>query len=236
MNVDKIEDVTNLRFRPEEERYDEFDVDDHLIKDFDVNECLEVCSSTKEIKDELKNHRVIKKTLNKEFSAEDYYIFHALRESENDHVVSYKQFISICSGIVMSKYRTQVFDESMEQYRRVSQKDKIAPMNPKYINRLAEKQGINRTSQLYWLFLPGFENLYHLYPGEVLAISYYRINDMGIGNMNDFKVVAGKAEYNDFDIENSDIKEQFLRSYKELKKDSTEDFYKQLVTMLKVSA
>nr|BCO17115.1 nucleocapsid protein [Pear chlorotic leaf spot-associated virus] len=167
----KADDIT---FKPERGGTDKYDVVTYLKMDFNFKQCLNVCTSTKELRDFLKTGGQMSYTLqNKAKNSILFSILRGVKPSADNYILSLNRFVSICSATVVYNSYGQAFDWTSNTYQAAPNLNKMV-ISESHINRLAETIGIKKDSHIYWLWLPGFENLFDLYPCETIAMAAWR--------------------------------------------------------------
>jgi len=190
----------------------------------DLIDCLDVCVASKELKENLKTQTCIKRSL--KLGTVDsvvFYIFFNFQKSDCVTAMSFGRFIAMCSGSILLRTQGEYYSIKEKKYIKTldgkTLTKEIAPSN--YMNRLAEKQGIPSSSRLYWLYLPGMENLVSLYPAEVIAICAYRaINadkvKLAGSPVDSLRSVAGRMRALGIGLNDSGLSEMIVKYYGEL--------------------
>nr|WGG93567.1 nucleoprotein [Callicarpa mosaic-associated virus 2] len=209
-----ILDCTNIRFNSETST-DNYSLMAHLNSKPDVTQCVQVCSATKELKMRMKESSIIKYNLKLDGVATEFILVHSLKQNKDAHIMSINRFISICSGAIFVKINNERFDWDTKKYVK-TKTPMIGSVPEDSINRLAESIGISRDSRLYWIYLPGVENLFDLCPYEVIAICSWRALNPEKSKMTGDSVEMLKSLSNKFAKRNvtlEDFQEGMLIDY-----------------------
>jgi len=199
------------------------DISKFIFQRPSLNDCLEICVASKEMKATLKEKLCIKRTMMVNGQNVVFYVFQHFQTSDCVTAMSFGRFIAMCSGTVMLRTLGEYYNISDKRYTNVFNNSvlikEVAPMD--YMNRLAEKQGIPRTSRLYWLYLPGMENLVSMYPAEVIAICAYRALNtdrvkLSGSPVDSLRSVAGKMRAIGINLTDAGLSDKILVYYREL--------------------
>ncbi|BCK60944.1 putative nucleocapsid protein [Chrysanthemum mosaic-associated virus] len=173
VSLDAIVDAKSAIFKPDDKKEDNFDLYTHFRLGIQVSDCEQVCSSTKEIKSLAKEKSLVKREVVGLKGSFTYYLVHSLKSSPDNYVMSPNRFFSICSATLTASQFGLYYDWNKKSYVKTTKSKEGVSMY--CINRLAEKIGICKSSILYWLYLPGCENCFDMYPEEIIAICSWKV-------------------------------------------------------------
>lgn len=189
----------------------EFDVKSFLQMGLDLEDCYNVTLASKEFKDAVKQRTLVTRKIRCLSGDIIFHIIYNLGYSSDSHVVSCNRFLAMCSGVVALHAIKESYSEVSSNYKTI--KDALPVGNG--INRLAEKIGIPRDSRLYWLYCVGVENLYPIFPYEVLAIVSWKILNTEKSGLKGTNYELTKSITNQYsrmlvDLEDSRIKKYYM--------------------------
>ncbi|BCK60943.1 putative nucleocapsid protein [Chrysanthemum mosaic-associated virus] len=167
-----VTDAKDTKFKPGVLQTDTYDLFAHVKAGVIAVDCADICSSTKEIRDLVKLKGVTKRTLASTSGPLTYFLVYNLKSSSDKFTMSANRFFAICSATLTMGIVGRHYDWITKTYKEVQKAPKISDS---YINRLAAKVGISKDSVLYWLYLPGSENCFDMFPEEIIAISAWRV-------------------------------------------------------------
>nr|WIM36823.1 nucleocapsid protein [Clematis yellow mottle associated virus] len=177
LEASKINSINDLKFKKTDLAQDGYDIQSFLNGYYSFDDCLAVCSSSLEIKKACRENLIVKRNMDSKTGVKLFIIAYKLMNCDNPYVMSSNRFIAICSAQLTLAISKTVYNWDDNVYTKVGN-TMIAEYKGKSvntINRLAEKIGIKSDSILYWLYLPGVENCFDIFPTEVTAICCWRV-------------------------------------------------------------
>nr|WIM36824.1 nucleocapsid protein [Clematis yellow mottle associated virus] len=177
VDVSKINSVDTVLFKKTDQGKDTFDIITFIKSFYKFEDCLDVCSSSLEIKKACKENFIVKRTMQRKNGTTTFILAYKFSESTSPNAMSSNRFISICSSQLTIALFGQYYDWNSKNYKKVTTDctEYYKGKQVTTINRLAEKVGIPSDSILYWLYLPGVENCFDLFPIEVTSICCWRV-------------------------------------------------------------
>lgn len=168
----KFKNLDDLRFDENKgSKSSEFDIKSFMQMKLDAVDCYDVAKASKEFKESVKRENMVTRTIKAHGGEITFCIIYKLSYASKTHVVSCNRFLAMCSGVVAINEIGEFYSETLKDYKKT---DSVVKLDSG-INRLAEKIGIKKDSRLYWLYCVGVENLYPVFPFEVLAIVSWKI-------------------------------------------------------------
>ncbi|QZN83755.1 putative nucleocapsid protein [Karaka Okahu purepure emaravirus] len=228
VDIKEIKDISSIRFKPNEAANDSYDILNFCKSFYNFEDCISVCTSSLEIKKEIKDKQIVKRLIKTASGGTHQYVLVYKLGSftgDNKFVMSSNRFIAICSATITIGLFGTIFDWESRSNKPVGETTKKAynqVTTGDAINRLAEKIGISKQSRLYWLYLPGVENCFEIFPEEVTTICCWRVLHKEKSGLSGDAVSSIKALSNKFvkrGISIGDLNQgKIMEYYKELER------------------